>query len=170
MVIFDELSTALGRILQITLSKLSLPASYKDGVHGMLSWPLSFSYCTSDWICSCTAKDLTVAGGRRSREHTESLVGEFELGVLWDNYGLVGDLVVCNHLIGPLIPPDCDASQPFTNDFPRADIHQLIAPDLLHQLIKGTFKDHLVSWVVKYIINTHGQARGNQILDDIDKR
>ena len=61
-------------------------------------------------------------------------------------------------------------SQPFTNDFPCADIHQLIAPDLLHQLIKGTFKDHLISWVGKYIINTHGQARVNQILDDIDKQ
>jgi Plavaka transposase len=98
------------------------------------------------------------------------LVSEFELGILWDEYGLVGDLVVCNHLIRPFIPPNSDASQPFTNDFPRADIHQLIAPDLLHQLIKGTFKDHLVSWVGKYIVNTHGQARANEILDDIDKR
>lgn len=39
-------------------------------------------------------KDLSVAGGRRSREHTETLVRELELGVLWDEYGLVGDLVV----------------------------------------------------------------------------
>jgi len=170
MVIFDELSTALGHILRITLSRLSLPVSYKDGVHGTSSWPLSFSYCKSDGFCSCTAKDLTIAGGRRSREHTEVLVSELELGALWDEYGLVGDLVVCNHLVGPFIPPDCDASQPFTNDFPRADIHQLIAPDLLHQLIKGTFKDHLVSWVGEYIINTHGQAQANKIFDDIDKR
>ena len=108
MVTFDELSTALDRILPIILSRLSLLASYKDGVHGMLSWPLSSSYCKSDWFCSCTAKDLTVAGGRRSREHTEALVSEFELGILWDEYGLVGDLVVCNHLVGPFIPPDYD--------------------------------------------------------------
>jgi hypothetical protein len=32
--------------------------------------------------------------GRRSREHTDLLVEEFELGVLWDEYGLVGDIVV----------------------------------------------------------------------------
>jgi hypothetical protein len=167
MVIFDELSTALGHILQIIPSRLSSPASYKGGVHGMLSWPLSSSCCN---FCSCTAKDLAVAGGRRSREHTEMLVSELELGVLWDEYGLVGNLVVCNHLFGPFVLSDCGASQPFTNDFPRADIHQLIAPDLLHQLIKGTFKDHLVTWVGIYLVNTHGQARANQILDDIDKR
>ena len=60
--------------------------------------------------------------------------------------------------------------QPFTNDFPRADIHELIAPDLLHQLIKGTFKDHLVAWVQSYLTNTHGKAGANEILDDIDRR
>lgn len=32
--------------------------------------------------------------GRRSRDHTEMLVEEFELGVLWDEYGLIGDVVV----------------------------------------------------------------------------
>jgi len=32
--------------------------------------------------------------GRRSRDHTEMLVEEFELGILWDEYGLVGDVVV----------------------------------------------------------------------------
>ena len=97
MVIFEELYSALGHILQIIPSRLSLPASYKDGVHGMLSWLLSSSYCKSNWFCSCTSKDLTVANGRRSREHTEALVSEFELGVLWEEYGLVGDVVVCNH-------------------------------------------------------------------------
>lgn len=66
---------------------------------------LRSSYCISDWFCSCTSKDLTAAGGRRSREHTEALVSHFELGVLWEEYGLVGDLVVCNRFIGPFIPP-----------------------------------------------------------------
>jgi hypothetical protein len=33
-------------------------------------------------------------GGRRTRELTDLLVDELELGVLWDEYGLVGDVVV----------------------------------------------------------------------------
>jgi hypothetical protein len=32
--------------------------------------------------------------GRRSRDHTDVLVETFELGVLWDEYGLVGDVIV----------------------------------------------------------------------------
>ncbi|KAJ8455013.1 hypothetical protein ONZ51_g12691 [Trametes cubensis] len=49
------------------------------------------------WCPTCTAtnKDLDGPGaGRRSRAHTELLVKEFELGELWDDYGLVGDVVV----------------------------------------------------------------------------
>jgi hypothetical protein len=34
---------------------------------------------------------------RRSQPHTELLVEEFELGTLWDEYGLVGDIIVCIH-------------------------------------------------------------------------
>ncbi|KAL0957430.1 hypothetical protein HGRIS_001227 [Hohenbuehelia grisea] len=59
---------------------------------------------------------------------------------------------------------------PFTNDFPRADIHELLSPDLLHQVIKGTFKDHLVTWVEAYLVSTHGQQQANKILADIDRR
>ena len=60
--------------------------------------------------------------------------------------------------------------QPFTNAFPRADIHELLSPDLLHQLIKGVFKDHIVTWVTDYIKMTHSEREGNRILDDIDHR
>ncbi|KAG1796926.1 uncharacterized protein HD556DRAFT_1441101 [Suillus plorans] len=108
-----------------------------------------------NWCPKCTAPaDNLNEGmyGRRSHEHTDVLVEEFELGVLWDEYGLVGDIV------------------PFTNYFPWADIHELLSPDILHQLIKGAFKDHIVTWVHDYIEAQYSRSEANKILDDIDHR
>jgi len=64
----------------------------------------------------------------------------------------------------------CHPPQPFTEHFPRANIHELITPDLLHQLIKGVFKDHLVEWVCECLRRQHGKAMANLILDEIDRR
>ncbi|KIM67665.1 hypothetical protein SCLCIDRAFT_20711 [Scleroderma citrinum Foug A] len=88
----------------------------------------------------------------RCCDHAEALIENLPLDRLWHEYGIVGELV------------------PFTNDFPRADIYELIAPDLLHQIIKGTFKDHLVKWVEKYLHQEHGDAPASEILDDIDRQ
>ena len=61
-------------------------------------------------------------------------------------------------------------TQPFTAHFLGADIHELLSPDLLHQIIKGAFKDHLVDWVEAYINSAFDRARAAQILADIDRR
>jgi len=60
--------------------------------------------------------------------------------------------------------------QLFTDDFPHADIWQLLAPDILHQLVKGTFKDHLIEWVGKYLELEYGKAGAKERLADIDRR
>lgn len=46
----------------------------------------------------------------------------------------------------------------------------MISGDLLHQVIKGTFKDHLVTWVCEYLSLEHGEARAKDLLDQIDRR
>ncbi|KAG2158743.1 uncharacterized protein EDB93DRAFT_1237966 [Suillus bovinus] len=74
----------------------------------------------------------------RCEAHREALFEEDTSDVLRHDFGIVGSIV------------------PFTNDFPCADIHQLIAPDILHQIIKGCFKDHLVTWVEKYLHHGRG--------------
>lgn len=64
---------------------------------------------------------------------------------------------------------DTEADQPYTSYFPRANISELITPDLLHQIIKGVFKDHLVDWVCKYLKCVHGTVGGNRVIDEIDR-
>ncbi len=60
--------------------------------------------------------------------------------------------------------------KPYTAHFPRADIHELLSPDILHQLVKGTFNDHLVAWVEAYITAKNSPREAKKILNDIDRR
>ncbi|KAJ6545943.1 hypothetical protein B0H10DRAFT_2243842 [Mycena sp. CBHHK59/15] len=106
------------------------------------------------WCARCTAsrEDLDGPGGRRTQVHTETLFKVFDHGTMWDQYGVIQDVL------------------PFTWDFPRADIYELLSPDLLHQVIKGTFKDHLVAWVGEYLEAEHGKSKAKKIMADIDQR
>ncbi|KAJ6561586.1 hypothetical protein B0H10DRAFT_2169275 [Mycena sp. CBHHK59/15] len=106
------------------------------------------------WCPRCTAPrdDLDGPSGRRSQVHTKALFDVLDHGAMWDQYGVIPDVL------------------PFTWDFPRADIYELLSPDLLHQVIKGTFKDHLIAWVGDYLENQHGKAEAKKIMADIDQR
>ncbi|KAF8809249.1 hypothetical protein BYT27DRAFT_7222511 [Phlegmacium glaucopus] len=109
----------------------------------------------SNWCPKCDANPTNLDGGKnhmRTHEKTDFLLTKFDPGILWDEFGIRNDVV------------------PFTYFFPRADIHELLAPDILHQLIKGVFKDHLVTWVCEYLHHAHGEKRALEIITDIDHR
>ncbi|KAH9932967.1 uncharacterized protein B0H18DRAFT_870966, partial [Fomitopsis serialis] len=106
------------------------------------------------WCSFCDAHRSHLGPGadRRTQAITEALIDALDPRILWDEYGIVHDII------------------PFTNDFPRADIHELLSGDLLHQVIKGSFKDHLVTWVGEYLTLQHGEPRAKELLDEIDRR
>ncbi|KAJ7110763.1 hypothetical protein C8R43DRAFT_1091601 [Mycena crocata] len=158
---------SLRHILESLRPAMTVPevALFADGHHRRVIYglgPYIADYpeqvlltCTvQGWCSRCTAsnKNLDGESGRRSQRHTEALFDAFDHKTLWDDYGVIPDVL------------------PFTWTFPRADIHELISPDLLHQVIKGTFKDHLVAWVGEYLESVHGASKAKKIMADIDRR
>ncbi|KAI9430281.1 hypothetical protein H4582DRAFT_2113894 [Lactarius indigo] len=108
----------------------------------------------SKWCAKCDVAPDNLDSGtghRRTHEKTNYLINNFSPAVLWDAFGIYKDVV------------------PFTHSFPHADIHKLLAPDLLHQVIKGVFKDHLVAWVGDYLHHVHRERHALEIIGDIDR-
>ncbi|TFK96977.1 hypothetical protein BDV98DRAFT_514535, partial [Pterulicium gracile] len=88
----------------------------------------------------------------RTEEEINELLAQHNPRVVHYSHGIVTDVV------------------PFTAGFPYTNIHELITPDLLHQSIKGAFKDHYVDWIYLYLKHKNGESLASQIMDDIDRR
>ncbi|KAH9961190.1 hypothetical protein BGW80DRAFT_1255931 [Lactifluus volemus] len=69
--------------------------------------------------CNVPPHDLDHEGScKRSEPKTEFLIGAWEPGTLWTDFGVCTDVVV----------------------------------------IKGTFKDHIVTWINEYLMEEHGES------------
>ncbi|KAF8264616.1 hypothetical protein EI94DRAFT_1772597 [Lactarius quietus] len=104
----------------------------------------------SNWCLKCDALPSNLDDSeshQRSHAKTDVLLKTFSPHILWANFGIWHNIA------------------PFTCFFPCTDIHELLAPDLLHQLIKGVFKDHLVEWVLLYLQMTHREKKFLEIID-----
>ncbi|KAK7062589.1 hypothetical protein VNI00_000077 [Paramarasmius palmivorus] len=108
------------------------------------------------WCFRCTARgdNLDGPGGPRTRKWVCTVLQEYggDGTVLWDNFGIDDDVL------------------PFTHQFPQADIHEMLTPDILHQIVKGCFKDMLVEWIWDYLAETEDKQRVKEIMDEIDRR
>ncbi|THH12583.1 hypothetical protein EW146_g7563 [Bondarzewia mesenterica] len=135
-----------GHLRRIIFSLGSYIADYPEQV--MLACIMS-GWCPK---CGAPADDLDSGGIPRSHEYTCLLMDTYDVKTLWDRYGIIDNVL------------------PFTTAFPRANIHELLSFDILHQVIKGTFKDHLMSWVESYLKVMHGANGVSAIIADIDQR
>jgi hypothetical protein len=96
MAISERSSTVLAHISQTIPNRDCWLASSKAGARGKSSYhDIRDTLLTNVCRCTAPATDLdSKRRVRRSEAHTEQLIEEFEPGVLWDEYGLVVDVVV----------------------------------------------------------------------------
>jgi hypothetical protein len=123
--------------------------------------------------CTALPNKLDVHSVARTPNHTNNLRNLLDSKTLWSEYGIDNGITVSFHLwrsAHSALPAKIKPTKLFTANFPRANIYQMISPDLLHQVIKGTFKDHLVAWECDFLIIQHGVHQADIILDDIDRR
>ena len=112
--------------------------------------------------------DAGLTQGRRTQELREVLVASLDAKTLWTDYGIVASVIVSIiHFCS--VTSLKSTHQPYTNSFPRADIHELLSGDLLHQIIKP-FKDHVVDWILEWLTIEYGNSGAAVIVSEIDRR
>lgn len=175
MVTGDRRSMASGHISQITPSKYFLQALCSTGVLSMFLYRITL-YHTNSSDTTDVKQSPTILmrldaprSRRRSHEKTKLLIKCFDPGILWKEFGIRSDVKV-SYLSPWRLVQFWLCTISLSLSIPRADIHKLLSPDLLHQVIKGTFKDHVVAWVNKYLVLTHGESKAKEFIDDIDRR
>jgi hypothetical protein len=56
-------------------------------------------HSTETTRCTAPADNLDAESGRRSHAHTDALLEQYSLKILWDDYGIVGDIIVSGILL-----------------------------------------------------------------------
>jgi hypothetical protein len=175
MDITDALSIVLDPTLPITLSKPCSHVSYKAGALGKsLSCLLVFRNTNVETLLDVLRHQMILALLHLPcNAHMSTLMSCFKDSQCESFGTTMGWWTlwwVWSYFLDDLFNTDDLLNQPFTASFPHADIHELLSPDILHQVIKGSFKDHLVDWVTEYIKMTCSHTEAARILSDIDRR
>ncbi|KAH9979150.1 hypothetical protein BJV74DRAFT_900472 [Russula compacta] len=121
-----------------------LDGHFRMAVYGLV-WLASI---VQGWCPKCNAPPdhLNRPNSHRwTHGKTDFLISAWDPGTLWSDFGI-----------------------PIHSQISSADIHELLTPDLLHQVIKGTFKDHIIMWINQYLVEEYGEARAHEIIADID--
>jgi hypothetical protein len=98
---FGAPSSAWDPILQTTRNKYGLLVSSRTGVRSESASFVANGMRCANHICRCGAKpsSLDAPGAySRSHENTDFLLQKFDPGILWDEFGIRDDVVVCGHL------------------------------------------------------------------------
>ncbi|KAH7902948.1 hypothetical protein BJ138DRAFT_1168705 [Hygrophoropsis aurantiaca] len=103
-------------------------------------------------ICKVAASERGDHGvnGPRDQDETLRLLQRHQSGITDPDFKTLG--------LRPVYPP-------FWIDLPHCNIFESFTPDLLHQVHKGVFKDHLVSWCTALVGEDELDARFQAMTD-----
>jgi hypothetical protein len=126
-----------------------------------------------DYRCTNRFNDLDRPGPPifRTHEHYSLAAAAKSATQLCHEYGYSGSTRVCVfRIFTQYTLTNIHFIQLFTESFPGPSIYEIIAPDILHQIIKGTFKDHLVTWIEEYFVIKYGKKGAYHKMGEIDRR